>query len=217
MGVVSVPSPGDRVVRELPPWSAVYRDDETGDGWNVSGLASATGKEYEYGNPKRGGWVECIAPGAFRATLGNNPDVVLNINHSDDLVLARTGADGAGLRLWESDDGLRFDADMDPDDPDAQKARAKLRAGTMNAMSFAFRIVERKWTFNDDGPDRLDILAVDLDGGDVSLVTHPASPHTNVTARADVDPADEIVDLRVEIRSLRRRVAELCARLVDAG
>lgn len=52
---------------------------------------------------------ESIAPGAFRKTLSETPDVRLLINH-EGLPLARTK--NGTLKLEEDERGLRFNADL---------------------------------------------------------------------------------------------------------
>jgi phage head maturation protease len=50
--------------------------------------------------------------------------------------------------------------------------------GELDAMSFAFYVVRQMWS-----PDyeQRDITEIDLDGGDTSVVTHPANPATTGT------------------------------------
>ena len=213
----------EKWTRSCPAGLEVRDDDDDSGGWRISGLACATQKDYEYGDLYLGGWIEQVHKGAFKDTLASDPDVILNINHSDDAVLARTTSESSPLRLWEDKDGLRCEARMSPDDPDAARARAKIRAGTMTEMSFAFRITEREWTQPDgDQPRRLDIYAVELDKGDVSIVTFPASPHTSVSARSAeqdeliADLQSEIKILGVENQMLRLRIRDICALTLDS-
>ena len=130
-----------------------------------------------------GAYTEVISRGAFATTLSKDPDVQLLLNH-EGLPLARTtvapGQDGH-LELSEDGRGLRFDAQLDRNDPDAQTLMRKIGAGLMDQASFAFRVIRQNW--NDSHTERT-IQEVSLDRGDVSVVNYGASPTTSIDARA---------------------------------
>jgi HK97 family phage prohead protease len=119
---------------------------------------------------------ERIAPGAFRKTLSETPDVRLLINH-EGLPLARTK--NGTLELSEDEVGLRFDADL-PDTTEARDLWTLIQRGDVDQMSFAFRVIRQKW--NSDRTERT-LTEVSLADGDVSVVTYPAYPTTTVEAR----------------------------------
>lgn len=127
-------------------------------------------------------FVERIAPGAFRKTLAETPDVRLLINH-EGLPLARTK--NRTLRLTEDDTGLFMDADL----PDTQAARdlyTLVERGDVDQMSFAFRVIRQK--YNEDRTERT-LIELSLADGDVSVVTYPAYPTTSVEAREQLKKA----------------------------
>jgi HK97 family phage prohead protease len=144
----------------------------------VSGYASLVSTPYSMGS-----YQEQISPGAFSGTLSRNPDVQLLVNH-EGLPLARTtilpGRPGH-LSLAEDSRGLRFDAQLDQDDPDARLVHRKISSGLMDQCSFAFTVTDQDW--NDTRTLRT-ISGVNLDRGDVSIVNYGASPTTSVDARA---------------------------------
>jgi len=119
---------------------------------------------------------ERIAPGAFRKTLSETPDVRLLINH-EGLPLARTK--NGTLTLSEDEVGLRFDADL-PDTTEARDLWTLIQRGDVDQMSFAFRVIRQKWSA--DRTERT-LTEVSLADGDVSVVTYPAYPTTTVEAR----------------------------------
>lgn len=119
---------------------------------------------------------ERIAPGAFRKTLSETPDVRLLINH-EGLPLARTK--NGTLTLSEDEVGLRFDADL-PDTSEARDLWTLIQRGDVDQMSFAFRVIRQKWSA--DRTERT-LTEVSLADGDVSVVTYPAYPTTSVEAR----------------------------------
>lgn len=127
-------------------------------------------------------FIERIAPGAFRKTLTETPDVRLLINH-EGLPLARTK--NGTLRLQEDTVGLYMDADL----PDTQAARdlyTLVERGDVDQMSFAFRVIRQKWN---EGRTERTLTELSLADGDVSVVTYPAYPTTSVEARAHLQEA----------------------------
>ena len=125
---------------------------------------------------------ESIAPGAFRKTLSETPDVRMLINH-EGLPVARTK--NGTLKLEEDDRGLRFEADL-ADTQEGRDIYELVKRGDVDQMSFAFRVIRQKW--NDDRSRRV-LTEVSLADGDVSVVTYPAYPTTTVEAREHIKHA----------------------------
>jgi HK97 family phage prohead protease len=119
---------------------------------------------------------ETIAPGAFRKTLTETPDVRLLVNH-EGLPLARTK--NGTLTLSEDSKGLYFTADL-ANTSDARDIHELVARGDVDQMSFAFRVIRQKWS---EDRSRRVLTEVSLSDGDVSVVTYPAYPTTNVEAR----------------------------------
>lgn len=131
-------------------------------------------------------FLERIAPGAFRKTLTETPDVRLLINH-EGLPLARTK--NGTLRLNEDETGLYMDADL----PDTQAARdlyILVERGDVDQMSFAFRVIRQKWS---EDRSRRVLTELSLSDGDVSVVTYPAYPTTTVEAREHLQNAIQAI------------------------
>jgi uncharacterized protein len=131
-------------------------------------------------------FIERIAPGAFRKTLTETPDVRLLINH-EGLPLARTK--NGTLRLKEDEIGLYMDADL----PDTQAARdlyTLVERGDVDQMSFAFRVIRQKWN---EGRTERTLTELSLADGDVSVVTYPAYPTTTVEAREHIAAARQAI------------------------
>lgn len=129
---------------------------------------------------------ERIAPGAFRKTLTEMPDVRLLINH-EGLPLARTK--NGTLTLTEDERGLRFDAEL-ADTQEARDIYTLVNRGDVDQMSFAFRVIRQNWS--KDKTERT-LTEVSLADGDVSVVTYPAYPTTSVEAREKLDAALEAI------------------------
>jgi HK97 family phage prohead protease len=149
---------------------------ETQAGVQFRGYASVFERPYEAGD-KFGTWMETVKVGAFRRTLGENPDVPLLANH-EGLPLARTTS--GTLRLSEDAIGLYMDADLDPQDPDVQAVVGKMRRGDLYECSFAFVATAQRWS--DDRSERT-LDAVSINRGDVSIVNFGANPATTATVR----------------------------------
>lgn len=127
-------------------------------------------------------FIETIAPGAFRKTLSETPDVRLLINH-EGLPLARTK--NGTLTLTEDDRGLFMDATI-ADTNEGRDLYKLVERGDVDQMSFAFRVIRQK--YNDDRSQRT-LTEVSLADGDVSVVTYPAYPQTTVEAREQMRAA----------------------------
>lgn len=136
------------------------------------------------------GFYETIRPGAFTRTLASNPDVRANVQHEGGLFTIGRTTNGT-LRLEQDDIGLKVE--IFP--PDTQAGRDTLTLtgrGDMNEMSFAFQIPKGgdKWT-QQGGEHYRELLDIELDGGDVAVVTGPAYPQTTVEVRALIAGSSE--------------------------
>jgi HK97 family phage prohead protease len=131
-------------------------------------------------------FIETIAPGAFRKTLSETPDVRLLINH-EGLPLARTK--NGTLTLTEDDRGLYMDAQI-ADTTEGRDLYKLVERGDVDQMSFAFRVIRQK--YNEDRSQRT-LTEVSLADGDVSVVTYPAYPTTSVEAREALRKAIDAV------------------------
>jgi HK97 family phage prohead protease len=125
-----------------------------------------------------GGFFEEIDPGAFDRALKEEHDVRALVDHNPTLILGRTTS--GTLALSVDKEGLL--AEIQP--PDTQASRdiqESLRRGDVTGMSFAFAVIADEWRTEDKVPIR---VLRDLDLFDVSVVTYPAYPETEVSMRA---------------------------------
>ena len=127
--------------------------------------------------PKRWGFREQVAPGAFAKTI-KEADVRFLINHDPNLLLARNKAET--LTLAEDKVGLAVDAEMAPVSY-AQDLAVLLERGDISQMSFAFEVVKDQWEIDDDENELRTILEAKL--WDVSVVTYPAYEETDAGLR----------------------------------
>jgi HK97 family phage prohead protease len=144
------------------------------------------------------GFREKIAPGAFAGALGKS-DIRALLNHDPNYVLGRTS--NGTVRAWEDDDGLAVEI-VPPSTRWADDLLVSIGRGDISQMSFAFRVAEDKWE-TVDGVDQRTILSFD-EIFDVSPVTYPAYPETDVSLRAScgMEP-DDLAVIREHTRILR--------------
>lgn len=148
------------------------------------------------------GFREIIRPGAFKNSLSRNPDVRFLINH-EGLPLARTKS--GTLRLFEDARGLKMEASIDNSDPDVLRIMPKIKRGDLNQMSFAFRTIKDVWRI-EDGIDVRELHEVDINDGDVSIVTYPAYTATDIALRSR-DAWKKTQEIRgVSLESVKRKL-----------
>lgn len=127
-----------------------------------------------------GTFIERIAPGAFRGSIERRDDVRALINHDATLILGRTTS--GTLTLREDDMGLLVRIDP-PNTSYAKDLLESTKRGDISQMSFGFQTVRDRWERGVNGkPDVRILLEVNL--FDVSAVTYPAYPDTDVAVRS---------------------------------
>ena len=146
-----------------------------------------------------GGFRERIAPGAFAATIGED-DIRALFNHRDDYVLGRNRA--GTLKLVEDETGLSVRI-VPPDTTFARDLATSIERGDISGMSIGFRTITDEWNVEDGDPVRT-LRAVRL--LDVSPVTYPAYPQTDVAIRSLAAFRETLVPWR---RNLARRRLDL--------
>jgi HK97 family phage prohead protease len=172
-----------------------------GGGRKIAGHAA----KFDVLSEDLGGFRERIAPGAFAKTI-QSADIRALWNHDANIVLGRNKS--GTLRLFEDLAGLGYECDA----PDTQLVRdmvlAPIDRGDVNQCSFGFHTVSDKWA-KVDGDWVRTLLEVDL--FDVSPVTYPAYPQTEVAVRSlqAALAADVVPPIAVWRTDLLRRHLEL--------
>jgi HK97 family phage prohead protease len=168
----------------------------------VSGYASVVEEPYEMWD-FLGSYAEVVRTGAFTKTLSENPQVQLLLNHGG-LAMAYTKA--GTLRLSEDSTGLHMEADVTAARTDVQDMLLALEDGSVDEMSFAFRVTRQMWS---PDYDQRDILEVDLHRGDVSVVNFGANPATSVQPALRAADFDKLGDddARALLERLQRRLS----------
>ena len=139
-----------------------------------------------------GAFRETIRPGAFRAALAGNKDILALVDHDPARLLGRTAS--GTLRLSEDARGLAFEVDV----PDTQLGRdilALAERRDLGGMSFSFKATDEAWPAR----DRRELRAVDLI--EVSIVqSFPAYSQTTVAARSRLHSTPEQAAILTRLR-----------------
>jgi uncharacterized protein len=167
--------------REVRFANLELRADGAGKQPRITGMAARFGAKTTI----QRGLNEVIQPGAFKRSIAEGNDCVLNFNHSDDMVCARTSA--GTLTLRESDEGLTFDAEVDPEVSYIGDLYRSIKNGNITECSFSFTPYQDGDSIGADPDESGAVLRVlkSVRLWDVAAVTHPAygSGVTNVKAR----------------------------------
>lgn len=125
-----------------------------------------------------GGFRETIAEGAFDAALQD--DVRALLNHDSNKVLGRTTA--GTLRMGVDEVGLWYEYD-DPGTSYSRDLLISMERGDVNQSSFQFTIEDDEWK-EDEEQRYIRTIKKVRRLYDVSPVTYPAYPDTNVAKRS---------------------------------
>jgi HK97 family phage prohead protease len=146
---------------------------------------------------------EKVRKGAFSQTIEKD-DIRALFNHDPNYVLGRNKA--GTLELKEDETGL-YVRIIPPDTQAARDLITSIERGDINQMSFGFTVEEEKWD-TVEGIDVRELRKVKL--FDVSPVTFPAYPSTDVGVRA----MESYENYRAEVRNkeeMKSRAAEKMA------
>jgi len=146
----------------------------------IHGYATVYGHEYDVWGGPPFGFRETVEVGATARSIKNNDEVYLFFDH-EGLPLAATKA--GTLTLTSDSRGLYNEAHPDRASNYSMEIVSRLARGELDAMSFAFEVVDDEWS--DDMMER-SIREVRL--YDVSVVSFPANPATVVGLRTVSEP-----------------------------
>lgn len=140
-----------------------------------------------------GGFREKISPGAFAETIKKD-DIRALWNHNSDHVLGRTSS--GTLKLEEDNKGLR----MELNPPDTQLGRdlmVSIRRGDISQMSFGFKCLDEAWRKREgeDGKEESIRTLKQVELFDVSPVTYPAYPQTEIQVRAKAAISQRLTEI----------------------
>ena len=161
-----------------------------GDGMTFTGYASVFNSPSE----DLGGFVEYVAPGAFKRSLQSRNEVKLLWNHDSGEPLASLR--GGTMQLFEDSVGLKVTAQL-PNTTRGRDIAELLRTKVIDSMSFGFNVIKDSWSR--DGQTRT-LESVRL--FEVSVVSFPAYEATVAQVRsAPSINADELADALLKLES----------------
>lgn len=149
-----------------------------------------------------GPFTEVMRAGAASKTLNEGADVPFLVNHGG-LTLARTKS--GTLKLADDTTGLHTEAVLDPRNNAVQDLQSAMERGDVDEMSLAFWVVRQQWS---PDYDQRDILEINLNKGDVSVVNYGANPNT---AGAQLNGRDLAAHLQGMTPDERRQVYDRLA------
>lgn len=160
---------------------------------------------FESWSKNLGGFYEIIHRGAITQELIDKSDIIMNINHDDEKMVARSRQGKGTLSVSLKDDGVYFSFEA-PTTSRGDELLYNIRNGNIFECSFAFTIPDdihsERWYVDSDNVYRREVNVID---GlyDMSLVIHGAYGDTNCQARcADnevLNPGDKITEYRKKI------------------
>ena len=160
---------------------------------------------FESWSKNLGGFYEIIHRGAITQELIDKSDIIMNINHDDEKMVARSRQGKGTLSVSLKDDGVYFSFEA-PTTSRGDELLYNIRNGNIFECSFAFTIPDdihsERWYVDSDNVYRRGVNVID---GlyDMSLVIHGAYGDTNCQTRcADnevLNPGDKITEYRKKI------------------
>jgi hypothetical protein len=133
------------------------------------------------------GFREKIAPGAFAKTILED-DIRALFNHDPNFILGRNQANT--LRLSEDNTGLYYE--IEPSDTQvARDLIANIEAGNITQNSFGFRVLPDGESWDEDINGTLIRTLTKVKLYDVSPVTYPAYPQTDIALRSAAEVGEE--------------------------
>jgi HK97 family phage prohead protease len=161
-----------------------------GDGMSFTGYASVFNSPSE----DLGGFIEYVAPGAFKRSLQSRNEVKLLWNHDSGEPLASLR--GGTMQLVEDERGLKVTAQL-PNTTRGRDVAELLRTNVINEMSFGFNVIKDTWSR--DGQTRT-LESVRL--FEVSVVSFGAYKATTAQVRSQptINP-DQLADALLKLES----------------
>lgn len=140
-----------------------------------------------------GGFREIIRPSAITQELINNSDIIANMDHRNDYMMARLRKGKGNIDLTLDEHGLKFRYTI-PDTVKGDELWSHVERGEIDQCSFAFGIdysdpSAEKYHVDKDGVTIREILKIAA-LYDISAVINPAYPDTEVYTR-DIDHVNE--------------------------
>lgn len=164
----------------------------------VEGYVNETEKWSYKMRSKKGPFIEKIEKGAFKRALDRGLDIHFLAEHDKNKILASTR--NGSLTLIEDNKGLLMRATISKTSY-GKDYYELIKDGILRNMSFGFNVIKDSWKQGKDGT--LERSIKDLNLFEVSVVTNPAYPQSNLSARGmDLAEEVEVTEIKEEERKL---------------
>lgn len=223
----------DGFARELGPGGLEHRtvptdvgqiraEDDDDERW-LAGYGTVFGRRYRMGRWTE--WDEEIVAGAFEEAIADG-DVRSMMNHDTNWLLGRQSA--GTLTVAEDDTGLRYEVQINADDPNAMSVHARVARGDIDGSSIWFVVEQQTWTYPTDAND-LEVPLRQITKVnplyEVGPVVFPANTAADVGLRAldrllsavGVDRAGARADLAAELTADPDRIETRLTELLDGA
>lgn len=157
--------------------SVEFRASGSGDGLTLDGYAAVFNAETRISGYE-GDFIERIAPGAFKRSLGQRTPV-LQFDHGQHPLIGSLPI-GVFRSIAEDEHGLKVRARLS-DNWLVQPVRDAIRDGGITGMSFRFRVIRDAWTRR--GGDQVRTIQ-EVELFEAGPVVHPAYEQTTVGVRS---------------------------------
>jgi HK97 family phage prohead protease len=180
--------------RQLDSPDLEFRSAE--DGLSSSGYPALYGVNSQV---IKGRFTETINQGAFDRSLNSGANIILNVDHNDEKLLASTKA--GSLRLSSDARGLRYEARHAPTSY-ANDLAVLAKAGEIRSMSFSFKVPKGGDKWSADGQNR-SLSEVKLVSIAILTGKPPAYPEATTYIRSLANTLDaDLDDLTLAVRAL---------------
>ncbi len=175
--------PGGLEARSIPKESAPVEAREASEdaGPGIAGFGSVYEQSTTIGTYFQ--YDEIVAEGAWAETIKSG-DIRSMKNHDTNWLLGRTKS--GSLHLEDRGEGLWYDIDVNPDDPNAMSTHAQVARGDIDGSSVWFRVVGEEWTepTEKNGLERPQRRITEAMLFEVGPVVFPAFDQTTSAARS---------------------------------
>lgn len=168
--------PNSQLIKELR-FSRIEIEKRAEDTQQSRTIVGYAAKYDRWSDPIYDYFIEKIARGAFDDCDFSN--CIATFNHNVNSIMARTSS--GTLKLEVDAIGLRFSFDA-PNTTTGNDMLEMVRRGDVSQCSFIFYVAQEKWTSKPVGQLQERELLKIAEVRDISLVTYPAYPDTEVSA-----------------------------------
>ena len=176
--------------RSLSAVSELRIHEDGGEAPKIVGYAAVFNSLSEELFGPAGRFREIVRPGAFADSLAGGADVRALVDHHPSKILWSI-SEGT-LNVAEDKKGLRFEVDLNTDDPDAMKLFSRVKRGDISGNSFSFTIDEADEELSTRDGRRHRVITRVARLFDVGPVTFPAYDATVLTARCQAWENEEV-------------------------